>query len=248
MDAAAFQALRDSQREHWWFRGRRNIVRELIANGMNVPENAAILEAGCGYGGNLDMLGEFGHVRAFEFSKSALHHVEQTTSHEVAWGELPENIGYGENQFDVIALLDVLEHIRDDVTTLARLGERLTSTGQILLTVPALPWLWSEHDVLHHHHRRYTKKLLSRRIEDAGLEIRKIGYFNSFLFPLAVAQRGLAKWGLATDADKDMPSPWLNLMLANIFSKERKVINHVPLPIGLSLFAVVSKKQVTACT
>ena len=241
MDTAAFESLRDNQQDHWWFRGRRKIVSKLIADNIRLPEDAEILEAGCGYGGNLDMLSEFGQVQAFEFSEQALSHVQQTTSHNIAWGKLPERIGYGDRRFDLIALLDVLEHISEDTKTLATLGQRLTADGRIVLTVPALPCLWSEHDVLHHHHRRYTKKLLSHRIQEAGLKTVKVGYFNTLLFPLAVAQRGLAKCGIAVDSDKEPPSPWLNMALTTIFSKEASLVNHVRLPIGLSLFAIIQK-------
>lgn len=242
MEQAAYQSLRDAQDEHWWFVGRRRIVARLIERFVRLPERARVLEAGCGYGGNLGMLGEFGRVDAFEFDDSARAHSSAILHRNVAYGKLPDDIGFGDERFDLIALLDVLEHIDDDVASLRALGSRLTSGGSLVLTVPAVPWLWSQHDEVHHHKRRYTKAILRQRLRAAGLEVQGIGYFNSLLFPLALIQRLVSRLLGGSHGVDAIPAEPLNAALTTVFSLERALVGRIAFPIGLSLFAVVRRR------
>ena len=242
MELAAYQSLRDSQDRHWWFVGRRRIVAQLIARFVPLPAKARVLEAGCGYGGNLAMLGQLGDVQAFEFDDDARAHAAALSSRPVAYGKLPDEIGFTNDRFDLIAMLDVLEHIDDDVGSLRTLGSRLAPDGCLLLTVPAVPWLWSDHDVLHQHKRRYTKTLLKQRLHKAGFETVSIGYFNALLFPFALIQRLVSRLTGGGADDHAAPPEPLNAVLAAIFSLEAKVLGWIPFPIGLSLFAVIRKR------
>lgn len=243
MELAAYQSLRDSQDNHWWFVGRRRIVARLIERFVPLGPKARVLEAGCGYGGNLAMLETLGEVDAFEFDDAARAHASALSRRKVAYGRLPDDIGFAQDRFDLIAMLDVLEHIDDDVASLRALGERLTPDGRLLLTVPALPWLWSDHDVLHQHKRRYTRALLLERLNEAGFEATGIGYFNTLLFPLALVQRLAARLLGGSGADHGAPPEPLNAILAAIFSLETSLVGRIRLPIGLSLFAVVRKRR-----
>jgi len=243
MEAAAYQSLRDSQDRHWWFVGRRRIAASLIKRFAALPAQARVLEAGCGYGGNLAMLGKLGDVQAFEFDDAARAHAAVVSGRNVGYGKLPDDIGFERDQFDLIALLDVLEHIDDDVNSLKALGNRLAPGGSLLLTVPAVPWLWSDHDVLHQHKRRYTKAVLRERLREAGLEPVRIGYFNSLLFPLALVQRLMSRLSGGGAHDHAAPPEPLNAVLTWIFALERGVVGRLPFPIGLSLFAVVRKRS-----
>lgn len=243
MELAAYQSLRDLQDHHWWFVGRRRIVAKLVERFVPLPRAARVLEAGCGYGGNLAMLGNLGDVDAFEFDDDARAHAATLLRRPVGFGRLPDAIGFEHERFDLIAMLDVLEHIDDDVGSLRTLGERLAPGGSLLLTVPAVPWLWSDHDVLHQHKRRYTRALLTRRLHEAGLEIAGIGYFNALLFPLALAQRLWARLAGGGGVDHSAPPEPLNAILTGIFSLESRILGRVPFPIGLSLFAVARKRR-----
>ncbi|MFX4324646.1 methyltransferase domain-containing protein, partial [Acinetobacter baumannii] len=91
---------------------------------------------------------------------------------------LPELSGVADGQYDMIAVLDVVEHIEDDVAALEAMAKRLKPGGTILITVPAHQWMWSAHDVVNHHKRRYSKATLIAALERAGLKWRKLGYFN----------------------------------------------------------------------
>jgi SAM-dependent methyltransferase len=243
MDPIAYRSLRDLQDRHWWFVGRRRIVTRLIERFVALSGGARILEAGCGYGGNLQMLAQFGEVDAFEYQADARAFASTRASRPVTAGALPDGIGFEDDAFDLIAMLDVLEHIDDDVASLEALRARLADHGTILLTIPAFPWLWSEHDEVHHHKRRYTKASLERVIRKAGLEPVRIGYFNTLLFPVAMAQRLASRLCRGKRHPDVLPPPLLNGALQRIFSFERQLVGRLQLPIGLSLYAIARRAE-----
>jgi hypothetical protein len=142
--------------------------------------------------------------------------------------------------FELIAALDVIEHIDDDEAALASIAGKLKRGGKFLMTVPAHQWMWSAHDVVNHHKRRYSKAGLKRLIETSPLKLEKLGYFNSLLFPLAIAERFASKLRGKDDGDVKLPSMPLNKTLEAIFGAERHLVGRLPLPPGLSLFAVAS--------
>jgi SAM-dependent methyltransferase len=139
----------------------------------------------------------------------------------------------------LIVLFDVLEHIEEDVEVLQILKSRLKPGGCLLLTVPALPALWSYHDDIHHHFRRYRKGELAKRVLEGGYELTTVSYFNTLLFPLVAAVRLLKRLsGKVLYGDLVLPQPWLNGLLKWTFATERHVVGIIPLPIGVSLLAV----------
>lgn len=141
----------------------------------------------------------------------------------------------------MIAILDVLEHLDKDDASLETLKRKLKSDGSIIMTVPAVPWLWSDHDVIHHHKRRYTRHQLKSLLEKTGFKNIRVGYFNSFLFPLAVVDRALRAWGLRQGGTEGALNPRFNRLFERIFSLEATLIDKVRFPIGLSLYAVATK-------
>ena len=239
MDRAVYARMGAEEAEHWWFRGRRAVLEALITRYCDLPEQARVLEAGCGTGGNLAMLARYGQLDAFEYDADARLAAAAKGIVPVAEGALPDGVPAPDGAYDLIALFDVLEHIEDDRASLVTLGAKMAPGGRILISVPAMPWLWSSHDEIHHHFRRYTRASLGAVIDAAGLRAEKIGYFNTLLFPLAMAQRlGQRLTGHDTPADK-MPAPWLNASLGAVFRAERHLAGRVPMPVGLSAYAVV---------
>jgi SAM-dependent methyltransferase len=240
MDRSAYASMSAQEQDHWWFVARRAIIDSLVRNYVPLPTGAHILEAGCGTGGNLSLLAQYGALDAMEYDADARARATARGLCRVEAGALPDAIGFGDRRYDLIALLDVLEHIDEDEASLRALGKRLAANGRLLLTVPAAPWLWSDHDVLHHHKRRYTQQGLLEVVRAAGLKVEVSGYFNSLLFPLAVAQR-FAHQLLRRDTPLDArPSPLVNATLARVFAAERHLLGRIPLPMGLSLYAVLS--------
>ena len=238
MERKAYDLMSQHEASHWWFVARRNIIDSVIERDVNLPAQPRILEAGCGTGGNLALLGSHGEVSAFEYDPDARQIATRKSGVAVEPGALPDGVNFPDNDFDMVALLDVLEHIDDDYASLRTLREKLATGGTLLLTVPAAPWLWSEHDELHHHKRRYTKQVLEKLLADAGFRDVRVRYFNSFLFPLAVVERVLRNLGLRRSGGTDEVAPWLNRVFERIFSSEARLLDKVSFPFGLSLCAV----------
>jgi SAM-dependent methyltransferase len=145
-----------------------------------------------------------------------------------------------EHHYDLIGAFDVIEHIDDDRAAIGSIATRLKPGGRFVMTVPAHQWMWSAHDVVNHHKRRYSKRRLEELIDRSPLRLETIGYFNSLLFPVAVAERLSSKIRGKDQADLSVPSRPINAALERVFAAERHLIGRLPLPPGLSLFAVAS--------
>ncbi len=237
MDPEVYERMAWVEDRHWWFVGRRRIVSDQIRR-LGLPRAATILDAGCGCGGNAAMLAPLGRVYGFDVSDKALRFAAQRGYASLARGGLPQAIPFDPVDFDLIVLTDVLEHLDDDAGSLAALRQRLKPGGWLVLTVPALPWLWSPRDEAHHHRRRYLRRPLRGLLERSGLHVRGLSYYNTLLFPLAAAQRTWARWRGGRGADDlKLPATPINAALACLFAAERHLLGWGPLPVGLSLIA-----------
>lgn len=237
MDRSLRDALAAVEDRHWWFEGRRRIVAAVLAS-MDRGSDTRLLEAGCGNGANLGMLARFGLVSAFEPDAGDLERASRRGAARVCPGSLPDSVPFEGERFDVIAALDVLEHVDDDRAALAALAPKLADGGRLVITVPALPWLWSAHDESNHHRRRYTRLSLRDALREAGFLVERITYFNTILFlPVAIARTLGRRFRLDT-AGTGMPAGPLNRLLTGIFAAERRVVVRRSLPFGVSLLAV----------
>ena len=240
MERIVYDRMAELDTRHWWYRARRDVLASLIERRIAPPAGGRILEVGCGTGHNLPMLSGFGTVDAVELDPVAREKATQRLGKPVMDARLPELAGIETGAYDLVASLDVVEHVEDDVAALTALARCLKPGGRLLVTVPAFPFLWSAHDVTNHHHRRYTRATLRAAIDGAGLRTEFMGWFNSLLFPLAVADR---MWGKVTGregSDDALPPAPLNALFETVFGLERYVLGALPLPPGVSLAAVIS--------
>lgn len=225
---------------HWWFVGRRKILSTYIQRCVFLPPNARVLEIGCGTGHNLKMLSAFGHVDATELDEDSRKIASARLGREVLGASLPALSGVAV-KYDLIALLDVLEHVEDDIGALQSLWPHLRPGGSVLVTVPAHAWLWSAHDNQHHHFRRYSFAELRSKIRAAGYSLKYASYFNSILFPIICAMRLVARVAGRDEADDKMPSKLANTVLTKTFGLEAKLVGRIKMPFGVSILATFGK-------
>jgi SAM-dependent methyltransferase len=242
MERAVFDRMAEQDQVHWWYVARRKILAALIGREAGLPEDARILEIGCGTGHNFEMLARFGRLDALEVDAEARALAAKRLGRPVGDAPLPGLPGIPDASYDLIALLDVLEHVDGRAESLGSIAAKLRPDGRILVTVPAYQWMWSAHDRAHHHKLRYSKKGLRRDAEAAGLRVLRLGYFNSLLFPVAAAVRLLGKLAGRTSSDDQVPPRPLNALFQAIFGLERHMIGRIPFPAGVSLFALLSTR------
>jgi SAM-dependent methyltransferase len=242
MERVVYRQMAELDQRHWWYRARREILAALIRRTIQLPTGAQVLEIGCGTGHNLAMLSEFGHVDALELDEESRTFAEERLGRSIMSAPLPELAGVPDRHYDLIGAFDVIEHIDDDHAAIASIATKLKAGGKFFMTVPAHQWMWSAHDEVNHHKRRYSKGSLRKLIEDSPLRLERISYFNSLLFPVAVAERLSSKLRGKDSADLNLPPAPLNTALERTFAAERHLVGRLPLPPGLSLFAVASAK------
>jgi SAM-dependent methyltransferase len=240
MERIVYDRMAELDATHWWYRARRDVLARLIERSIALPPDPRILEVGCGTGHNLPMLQRFGRVDATEIDGFARVIASKRLGHAVVDAALPALPGVPERSYDLVAILDVLEHVEEDRAALVSMARKLKPGGRILLTVPAHPWMWSAHDEVNHHKRRYTKRSFRAAVADAGLKLDMLTYFNSLLFPIAAAARLAGRMTGNKDSDDSMPPAPLNRLLERIFRAEAYAIGRLPFPPGVSLAAIVS--------
>lgn len=241
MDAEVYARMAELDSEHWWFAARRSILASVIRRVVRLPAKAPILEIGCGTGHNLEMLGQFGRVEATELNDSARKLAAKRLGRKVHSAALPDLSMFKPASFDMVALLDVLEHINDDDAALGAIKALLKPGGALLVTIPANRWMWSAHDVSHHHHRRYSKQEIARLARAKGFKIDLLSPFNTLLFPLIAVARIAGKLTGRQAADDSMPPMPLNSALKSIFALEAPLVGRMPMPFGVSLLAVLRR-------
>jgi SAM-dependent methyltransferase len=226
---------------HWWYRGRRRVLERVLAQ-LRLPARARILDAGCGSGRNMIELAHHGTVTGVELSATSVALARERDAGEVIEGSVLE-MGFAADSFELAVSLDVIEHLQDDLGALRELRRVVAPGGALLVTVPAYQWLWSGHDEINHHHRRYTRRTLERVARQAGWKPVRTTYFNSLLLPVAIVLRGLDRLSSsATESSLDLwvPPPPLNWLLERPLALEAAVIGaRGRIPAGLSLLAVL---------
>lgn len=248
MEDSLYRLMAQVEDNHWWFAGRRNVIDAAIRDIIKPAPRATILDVGCGTGGNLSLLSRFGQVSGLEMDAGAVEAAQRRGLGYIHTGKIPGRLSFEENSFDLITMLDVLEHIENDSEAIGYLRRFLKPGGSFLITVPAFSFLWSSHDTLHHHCRRYHKLQLEKKLAAAGLDVTYSSYFNTWLFPLILMVR-MIKSGLKINTDHGdlgmLPAPF-NRLLTLIFSSEKYFVKRKwKLPVGVSIIAC-GKKPVPA--
>jgi SAM-dependent methyltransferase len=229
---------------HWWYRGRRRIVRAQL-EGLGLPPAARLLDAGCGGGQTLDVLSDFGVATGIDPDDDSVA-LARLRGHEVLIAALPE-LPFDDGTFDACTCLDVLEHLTDDASALAELARVTAPAGGLLVTVPAYEALWSEHDEANEHVRRYRARTLKPLVLRTGWEVERLTYFNTLLLAPAAIVRLAGRYrrrpSSAVASELDFTPPALNGALEVPLRAEAALLRcGGRLPVGLSLLAVLRRR------
>lgn len=239
MDAQYTAAYPELYQRHWWWRVREQILLDKIARLLARVEDARILDVGCGAGLFFDALARFGHVEGIE-SDAAAAQRNETSRGRIAIGELDDSYA-PTAPFDLILMLDVLEHVPRADALVERAAGILKSSGRILITVPSFDWLWTAHDDMNHHLRRYTSRGLRQMIGDAGLVPIDTHYmFQSLVVPKLIV-RAKERLTAGRPTVPKIPSPAVNRALRAWYRAEYSLLRWAPL--GSSLMAVAAPRS-----
>lgn len=236
----AHERLEDT---HWWFEGRRRVLREVLRRHLLPRTPRRLLDVGCGTGGMFPLLQEFGEVTGAEGSPDALARARRRfPAVRIEPCVLPDELPAG--TWDVVTAFDVIEHLDEPIAALRTMRARLPWDGQVVVTVPAFQALWSQHDEVNHHRRRYARLELVSQLSSAGLKVTWVSYFNTLLFPAVAAARVVErlrpKRGLPAADLEPTPEP-ANALLSRLFGSERLALKRGRLPFGVSLVAVAQR-------
>ena len=231
--------------EHWWFRARRLILRDLLVR-LKWPPQPKILEIGVGPGYNLLEIYPSGARLEGVEPDCALASLAAARGSMPVFNasidKLPSEIQEG--SYDGVTMFDVLEHIPDDARALQIVNRKLKHGGRIILSVPAYKWLWGQQDIVNQHCRRYTLSELRRKLQAAHFTLERMTYFNTFLFvPIAVV-RLIARCNRQTykpEGDFVYIRKPSNAVLFTLFGAERLFLRYLDFPFGVSAFAVALK-------
>jgi SAM-dependent methyltransferase len=244
MEEPELQAILDHDGRHWWYRGRLRIVLQEVQR-LRLRPGARILDAGCGSGAVLDELARLGDVAGVDVSPIAVERARARGHLEVLWANV-DRLPWPDGSFDLVTCLDVLEHTPDDVSVLKELHRVTRPGGHVLLTVPAYPGLWSAHDELNHHFRRYLRRDLSSVARRAGLLLERDTHFNAVLLPPAAVVR-LAARRRKTRSDLTLSPRALDPLLELPLRFEAALLRHgLTLPFGLSVAATYVRPPAAA--
>jgi SAM-dependent methyltransferase len=240
VEETEYEAMLALDERHWWYRGRRRVLAAVL-HGIPLPPpgQTRLLDAGCGSGRTLDDLARLGEAHGIELNPLGVR-AARRRGHDVREGPV-ESLPFEDASFDLVTCLDVIEHTDDDTAALRELRRVTRPGGHAVLTVPAHPRLWSRHDELNGHRRRYTAGSLRAAAGRAGWEVLRMTGFNvAYLAPAALVR--VARRGAGDDASSELAltPPALDRALELPLRAEAALIARGrDLPPGLSLLAVV---------
>ncbi len=253
MNRDYYEQYREIELNHWWFQGRERLLKDLIRHWlpqMPAGRPVRILNVGCATGHTSEWLGEFGQVESIEYDEECAEMARQFTGLTIRQGSA-EYLDYPDGSFDLVTAFDVLEHIPRDQAAAAELIRVCAPGGIVLVTVPAFQELWSEHDEINQHCRRYRLEGIAGLFDSGSAkgDVLKASYFNFWLFPAVAlarfAQRVMASSGLrrnaapTSDFQRNQGS-WLSPLLRWILASESGLLTstQATFPFGVSACVV----------
>ena len=235
------QEYRDLYRNHWWWRSRERAIRQEIESAPPRSQNAKILDVGCGDGLLFPVLTQYGDVYGVEPDPATL--AEDSPHRDRIHLGFFDDSYQTDSRFDLIVMLDVLEHIEDADAALSKAVELLTDDGRLIITVPAFRSIWTSHDDLNHHFTRYTKSSFQSLAGSSGFRIASMRYLFHWTYPAKLLIRLKEKFVATTPSLPQVPKSWVNKALLGLTTLEQCTISRWGMPFGSSLLATGSRKN-----
>jgi SAM-dependent methyltransferase len=223
---------------HWWWRAREDAIVALL-RGRHLAPGISILDVGCGDGLFFDRLAEFGNVEGLERDARL---IDPANPHSLKIHTAPFDTKFQPGKrYGLILMLDVLEHLDRPEEAVSCVYDLLEAGGVFLLTVPAFPALWTNHDVINHHRLRYRKKTLIALLRKARFSIEKARYWYQWTFPVKVVQGIAEKLIHAGYSLPRVPPHWLNRFLYRLSRLEQQTLGVIGAPFGSTLMVLCIK-------
>ncbi len=247
MDIGLYQDFYNLATKHWWFVARGKIILSIIDRFLPDGGSLEILDVGCGTGSFLKKLEKYGQAAGVDISEEAVKFCRLRGCTKVSVIKEEEGLPFKDNTLDLITAMDIIEHIDDDSAVLAECYRIIRKGGLLLVTVPAYDFLWGPHDEVNDHKRRYVARELRNKMEKAGFTVKKMTYFDAFLFPFFVLVRTghrvskMINSNYKAHSDLKMGSTVINYLLKTMFSLEGPLLKKLNFLYGASLLCVAEK-------
>lgn len=231
------------ENEYWWFVARNEIVKTLILQKTDIPQGSYIIDIGCGTGGFSEKISHLYNPVCLDTSNLAIEYC-QKRGLKYAFQSTVEEFDFAQFPIKAAIMLDVIEHIEDDIGIMKQVYDKLPNGAWFITTVPAYQSLWSRHDEIHQHYRRYNRLDFNNLLRQVGFNIVYSSYFNTLLFAPAVLKRHIDK---LTGAEKKQNEPVenvppiVNKVFKNVFLLEKFLLGKIIFPFGLSIITIARK-------
>ncbi len=249
MDKQYYKDYYKLEREHWWFTARKEILEDLIRRKINPTIPLKILNIGTATGAGTLMLQEFGNVTSIEYDEDCCKFLNEQLQIKTQVGSITE-LDFENNSFDLVCAFDVIEHVENDSLATAEMLRVCKKDGYVFATVPAFMLLWSEHDVVNHHCRRYKINQFRNLFKVADSNIVFKSYFNFFFF-IPIASIRILLWPFQKNKLKETTAKSdfsrfnadgiFNKICFRIFLLEKTLLKFIKFPFGVSICLMIKK-------
>ncbi len=247
MDYKDFLSIDKKESLSFWHKARLNLIFYLLNNAFdNYDKNRKILDIGCGTGTELKILNKFGQATAIDIDNNALAMAKKNNCQTIL-ADI-EKYDLDNNYYDAVCCFDILEHLKNDQQVMKNIFNSLKAGGYLFFTVPAYQFIFSGHDIVLGHQRRYNKKEIALKLEKAGFKIIKLNYWNSLLFPaifvIRITKKIFIKISNKNTHKSDLKNynQYIEQILFYILNLENKLMPYnIKPPFGLTIYGIAKK-------
>ena len=236
MDSNYAAKYRTLYENHWWWRAREAAITREIRQLFAPDGSHDFLDVGCGDGLMFERLAPYGRVEGVEVDPSTIAPSSRWRD-SIHFGRFDDSFR-PDRRYDLVLMLDVLEHLPDPAAALQHARTLLKPHGALLITVPAFNVLWTSHDDLNHHFTRYTKRSFHQLAVAAGVHLERMRYLFHWTFPAKLAVRCKEAILRGEAAPPELPPALVNSALTALSRCEQATIGRLPVPFGSSLLAI----------